>query len=126
MPVIPPSKKLLGIINPKERRQLLSHLYATTANIIQHQLAKPDSEVTKLPPEDPHTQHLKQLKWQIHEQQIAPQKNFQFVRYLQTLIANITPKPSKQARLLSAYWQLTFGKRYNPRKIWSDEQHQLF
>lgn len=118
--------RLLGIINPKERRQLLSHLYATTANIIQHQLAKPDSEVTKLPPEDPHAQHLKQLKWQIHEQQIAPQKNFQFVRYLQTLIANITPKPSKQARLLSAYWQLTFGKRYNPRKIWSDEQHQLF
>lgn len=123
---------LLGVINPKERRQLLTNLYATTIGFInnnnnnnkltQTHLTNPKSSTDIL------THYLNQLNLQLSKQQIIPQKNAQFVQYLQILIANMTQKPSKQHRLLSAYWRATFGKRYNARqmKIENNNQTDLF
>lgn len=126
--------RLLGVINPKERRQLLTNLYATTIGFInnnnnnnKHRLEQTHLKNPKLST-DILTYYLNQLNLQLSNQQVIPQKTIQFAQYLQILIDKMTQKPSKKHRLLSAYWRATFGKRYNARqmKIENNSQGNLF
>lgn len=102
--------RLMGILNSKERQQLLNELYLSIANHYQQQQQLAAAQPTT----DQTTQQLQQLQQQLNEQQISTEPSSTFAHKLRRIIEQQHPQQSaaQQQRLLRSYWRQLFGKAY--------------
>ncbi|MBL7786485.1 MAG: hypothetical protein JNM36_11315 [Chitinophagales bacterium] len=116
---------VMGVVNPKERRQLLTALYLALYQYQQTHTAIDKANLPSNKNKTIKTQQFISLTQQITNQKLPISKTIEFAYQLRALVQQITPDTRQQKRLFSDFWKQQFGERFD-FKAFNHHDNALF
>lgn len=116
---------LMGIINPKERKQLLTALYWALHQYQQTHTTIADAKLASNKNKSLKTEQFISLTQQITNRKLPISKTIEFAHQLRSLVQQIASDPRQQKRLFSDFWKQQFGERFD-FKVFDHNDNALF